>query len=100
MLNALQFKRGANASTSVDVDTIWKERRKELYGEGFAIGDIKRLCKPLERTGEDQWSSTLTLPANSPRMMFPIPDWELDYNPYYKNSTEDYNKGQNDYWAR
>ena len=24
----------------------------------------------------------------------------IDYNPYYKNSTEDYNKGQNDYWAR
>lgn len=33
-------------------------------------------------------------------MMFPIPDDELDYNPYYKNSTADYNKGQNDYWAR
>ena len=100
VLNTLQEARNGYVSTSVDIDEIWKERRRELYGEGFALTDLKRLCKPLERTGEDQWSSTLTLPANSPRMMFPIPDDELEYNPFYKGSNADYNKGQNDYWAR
>lgn len=100
VLNALQKQRGGTISTKIDIDEIWKERRRELYGEGKALGDLKRYQKPLERTGSDQWSSTLTLPANSPRMMYPIPDDELDYNPNYKNSTADYNKGQNDYWAR
>ena len=100
VLNALQVKRGGNVSTEINIDEIWKERRRELYGEGFALTDLKRLNLPLHREGEDHWSSTLDLPADSPRMMFPIPDDELDYNPYYKNSTTDYNKGQNDYWAR
>ncbi|MGI6233224.1 MAG: RagB/SusD family nutrient uptake outer membrane protein [Prevotella sp.] len=100
VLNALQNKRNGTVSTEVNIDEIWKERRRELYGEGFAITDIKRLCKPLERTGEDQWSSVLTLPANSNRMMYPIPDAELNYNPYYSESDEAYNEGQNDYWAK
>lgn len=100
VLNALQKQRGGTVSTTIDIDEIWKERRRELYGEGRALGDLKRYQKPLERTGSDQWSSTLSLPANSPRMMYPIPDDELDYNPHYKNSTADYNQGQNDYWAR
>lgn len=100
VLNALQTKRGGTVSTEITIDEIWNERRRELYGEGFALTDLKRLNLPLHREGEDQWSSTKDLPADSPRMMFPIPDDELDYNPYYKNSTADYNKGQNDYWAR
>ncbi len=100
ILNTLQEKRGGSVSTELTIDEIWKERRRELYGEGFALTDLKRLNLPLHREGEDHWSSTLDLPADSPRMMFPIPDDELDYNPYYKNSTEDYNKGQNDYWAK
>jgi hypothetical protein len=100
VLNALQKQRGGSVSTSINIDEIWKERRRELYGEGRALGDLKRLQKPLERTGADQWSSTKSLPANSPRMMYPIPDWELDYNPHYKTSTADYNRGQNDAWAR
>ena len=100
ILNALQTQRGGSVSTTINIDEVWKERRRELYGEGFALGDLKRLCKGLERTGEDQWSSTLTLPANSNRMMYPIPDAELDYNPNYKNSDADYNLGQNDYWKK
>lgn len=99
VLNVLQKKRNGSISTIANIDEIWKERRRELYGEGFAPTDIKRLQKPLERSGADQWSSVKNLPSNSPRMMFPIPDAELLYNPYYK-TTGDYNKGQNDYWAK
>jgi len=100
VLNTLQNKRGGSVSASINIDEIWKERRRELYGEGFALTDLKRLQKPLERTGADQWSSVKHLDANSPRMMYPIPDDELLYNPYYKIDNTAYNKGQNDYWAK
>jgi hypothetical protein len=92
VLNTLQFKRGGTISTELTVDEVWKERRRELYGEGFALSDIKRLQKPLERVGDEHWSSVKTLPANSPRMMFPIPADELDYN---KSTTS---ADQNEYW--
>ena len=92
VLNALQSKRGGTISTTISVDEVWKERRRELYGEGFALPDIKRLQKPLERVGVEHWSNVTSLPANSPRMMFPIPLDELDYN---KVSTP---ADQNEYW--
>lgn len=92
ILNALQEKRGGTLSTQLTSDEIWKERRRELYGEGFALPDIKRLQKPLERVGEEHWTEVKSLPANSPRMMFPIPADELDYN---KNASE---ADQNEYW--
>ncbi|OAV68345.1 SusD family protein [Bacteroidales bacterium Barb6XT] len=92
ILNTLQAKRGGTLSTAISVDEVWYERRRELYGEGFALPDIKRLQKPLERVGDEHWSTVKTLPANSPRMMFPIPAEELDYN---KNTTE---ADQNEYW--
>lgn len=92
ILNKLQKKRNGTKSENVTIDEIWKERRRELYGEGFALPDIKRLQMPLERTGEDHWCSVVSLPANSPRMMFPIPADELDYN---KQADEN---DQNEYW--
>lgn len=94
ILNALRVKRGESQLTSAQFtsDEIWKERRRELYGEGFALPDIKRLQKPLERVGEEHWCDVISLPANSPRMMFPIPADELDYN---KSATSD---DQNEYW--
>ncbi|MDR2563084.1 MAG: RagB/SusD family nutrient uptake outer membrane protein [Prevotellaceae bacterium] len=92
VLNALQIKREGTVSTSISVDEVWNERRRELYGEGFALPDIKRLQKPLTRVGAEHWSEVKNLPANSPRMMFPIPDDELNYN---KNATA---ADQNEYW--
>lgn len=94
VLNTLQNKRKGSLSPSSTIDEIWKERRRELYGEGFALTDIKRLGKPLERTGQDHWSSTKSLPANSPRMMYPIPQDELDHN---SNTTA---ADQNEYWRQ
>lgn len=92
VLNVLQSKRNGTLSTEASIDEIWKERRRELYGEGFALTDIKRLRLPLTRTGSDQWSSVTYLPADSPRMMFPIPGDELEYNTV---ADED---DQNEYW--
>jgi hypothetical protein len=95
VLNKLQIARGA-APTAVTptIDDIWEERRKELYGEGFAIHDIKRLKKPLNRTGQDQWSGVKDLPANSERFMFPIPNTELLYNKALTAAD------QNEYWRQ
>lgn len=92
VLNMLQSKRDGTLSTTLSVDEVWFERRRELYGEGFALPDLKRLQKPLERVGEEQWSEVKSLPANSPRMMFPIPAAELDYN---DNAAD---ADQNEYW--
>lgn len=102
VLNALQVQRNGSISIAATMDEIYKERRRELYGEGLALMDIKRLQKPLTRSGDEHWcdSNVKSLAANSPRMMFPIPDTELKYNPFYKGSDADYNKGQNDYWAK
>ena len=38
-------------------DEIWKQRRIELWGEGFSMSDIMRLAKPVVRT---HGSSTMT----------------------------------------
>ncbi len=39
----------ANAPVKNLVDEIWRQRRIELWGEGFAMGDIMRLKKPVVR---------------------------------------------------
>lgn len=92
ILNTLQEMRDGKLSQTITIEEIWKERRRELYGEGFALQDIKRLQRSLERTGQEQWSLVKSLPSDSPRLMFPIPGDELDYN--NKTSNDD----QNDYW--
>lgn len=91
VLNTLQVARGASP-TEATLDNIWYERRKELYGEGFALNDMKRLQKPLRRVGPDQWAGVKELPANSPQFMLPIPNTEMFYN---KQLTGD---DQNEYW--
>lgn len=39
----------ANAPVKNLVDEIWRQRRIELWGEGFSMGDIMRLKKPVVR---------------------------------------------------
>lgn len=97
ILNTLQEARKGSVSTELTEDEIYLERRRELYGEGFALGDLKRMKRGVNRVGVDHWSSTMNLPAGSGKMMFPIPDNELLYNPHYKDN---YNAGQNDNWAK
>lgn len=60
------------------IDEILLERRKELYGEGFALLDIKRCQLPLERTGNHKYAGSLS--ANHPRFIFHIPQREIDAN--------------------
>lgn len=93
VLNALQVKRGATP-TDGSLENIYYERRKELYGEGFRLHDIKRLHQPLQRTDPEHWASVKDLPADSPRFMLPIPEVEMLYNKAL--TAED----QNEFWRK
>ena len=94
VLNALQVSRGATP-TDGSLENIYMERRKELYGEGFRLHDIKRLHQPLDRTQDpEHWATVNSLPADSPRFMLPIPDVEMLYNKALTNAD------QNEYWRK
>ena len=94
VLNALQVARGASP-TDGSLEKIYMERRKELYGEGFRLQDIKRLHQPLDRTQDpEHWASVKSLPADSPRFMLPIPDVEMLYNKALSAAD------QNEYWRK
>lgn len=90
-LNALQIKRGATP-TSATIENISIERRKEFYGEGFRLHDIKRLHQPLVRSPHKEHWAKIDLPADSPRFMLPVPENEMLFNDAI---TPDQ---QNEYW--
>ena len=94
VLNALQAARGATP-TDGTLENIYKERRKELYGEGFRLHDMKRLHQGLDRTPDpEHWASVKSLPADSPRFMLPIPEVEMLYNSALTPAD------QNEYWKK
>ena len=93
VLNALQAARGATP-TDGSLENIYYERRKELYGEGFRLHDIKRLHQPLQRTDPEHWASVKDLPADSPRFMLPIPEVEMLYNKALTPAD------QNEFWRK
>lgn len=69
------------------LERIWKERRKELYGEGFAMTDILRLGFIVN--GEKATRSNYhgiwvikDLKDNDDRYIYQIPQEEVDSNPH------------------
>lgn len=83
----IQNRASASAVKSVStgatlIGEILMERRKELVGEGFAAIDLLRTGTPLNRPNVEgpNWSPFLTLPAYDWRMIFPIPEAEMDSN--------------------
>lgn len=67
------------------IDEILLQRRIELWGEGFALLDIKRLKQPLNRpTGEGNHTVSMAtifeIPAEDPTFLFRIPQREIDAN--------------------
>jgi len=67
------------------ISEILLQRRIELWGEGFALLDIKRLKQPLNRPeGEGNHQLALaglfTLPAEDPKFLYRIPQDELNNN--------------------
>ena len=88
-LNALQTKRGATV-TAATLDNVRDERVRELFGEGFRLFDIKRYHIGFTRdAGQDPSmiqdnAKNLTLPADSPKFVWPIPTAEMEANPQMK----------------
>lgn len=89
ILFRIQKHRDPNATISTAtgeelLDEILVERRKEFYGEGFAIGDIKRLRKPLIRKGlhtiKGAGASGELYPADSHEFFLQIPQSEIQTN--------------------
>lgn len=77
----------APAATRNDMlERIWKERRKELYGEGYAMTDILRLgfiingAKATRSSYHGLWV-VKDLKDNDDRYIFQIPVEELNANP-------------------
>jgi hypothetical protein len=64
-------------------DEIWWQRRVELWGEGFAWGDIMRLEKPIVRSNSSNWPAEWAdqdVPARHEVMLWRIPQAEIEAN--------------------
>ena len=71
-------------AASVTVDDVWQQRRIELWGEGFAMFDLKRLHKGIDRNydGSNHYmSAKLTIPAGDKRWIYRITQSEIQENP-------------------
>lgn len=68
-INALRQRSSAALLADVTLNDILLERKRELAFEGFGIYDIKRTQ-----------SSVAGLPYNSPKLVMPIPQSEMDTN--------------------
>lgn len=69
-INTIRTRAGLDPLTAVTLEEVLLERRRELALEGFLLHDIKRLE-----------GSVGNLPWNSPNLILPIPQREIDANP-------------------
>lgn len=70
--------------SSVTVDDVWMQRRIELWGEGFAYFDLKRLNKGIDRTyagTNHEPTRIIAVPANDHRWNFDLPTVAYDEYP-------------------
>ncbi|MDX1909168.1 MAG: RagB/SusD family nutrient uptake outer membrane protein [Bacteroidia bacterium] len=74
--NTLRERAGLPAATAVTVDDILLERRRELAHEGFRIHDQRRTRQ-----------SVGSRPYNDPKLVFPIPQREINANPNLSQNT-------------
>lgn len=85
LLNELRALRGATPTSTTGsslVEEIILERRKELYGEGFAWFDLIRLQRGLKREGNHaDFGGHQVVPAKSWRFVYQIPTNEIINNP-------------------
>jgi hypothetical protein len=78
-LNKITANRGATALTSVNLDVILNERRKELMFEGFRFDDLMRNNRSIEKVDPKQGFDS-AIPYGDKRLAFPIPDDEVNAN--------------------
>ena len=64
-------------------DEIWWQRRVELWGEGFAWGDIMRLEKDVDRSNSNNWPKAWAsqgVKAGRDILLWRIPQSEIEAN--------------------
>ncbi len=91
LINALRRRAGLADWTLITfttkqalIDGILNERRKELAFEGHRRMDLLRKGLPLRSSGPAAGISTPCDPTNSPKVILPIPQREIDINPALK----------------
>ena len=85
LLNELRGLRNATLTQTIGsslLEEIITERRKELYGEGFAWFDLIRLQRGISREGNhSNFGGKTPVPARSWRFVYQIPQNEIINNP-------------------
>lgn len=103
-LNSLRGSRNPNSASfpSLVGDALMQaiklERHKELLGEGFRMSDLKRWKEGFKRSPAQNYSiinqnadvHLLSYPADDHRLVWPIPQGEIDVNPQIKNQQNPY----------
>ncbi len=63
------------------IDETVKQRRIELWGEGFSLNDYKRWKKGIDRTGSNHRADALfVFPAGDIRFVYQLPQREMETN--------------------
>lgn len=79
-INAIRSRAGVPAWDNLNLDMIWEERYREMCFEGRLMEDTRRFKKDVIIPPGYSDSGT-PLPWNSPRLILPIPQREMDVNP-------------------
>lgn len=88
-LNTYRYEGQSYKSTATSIEDfqneVWLQRRVELWGEGFAYFDLKRLKKPVQRIENGQTNYPLNarfnVAADAPNILWLIPQKEIEANP-------------------
>ncbi|MDJ1486265.1 RagB/SusD family nutrient uptake outer membrane protein [Cytophagaceae bacterium DM2B3-1] len=73
------FPESTIGSKEALIETIWKERRIELLGEGFRSNDLLRNLLPLPAKSSSSNSAPEVLPSQT-NYIFPLPNIEITTN--------------------
>lgn len=78
-INAIRSRAEAVEFVTLDLDIIFEERYRELCFEGRLLDDIRRFEKDVTIPDGPEAGDVLTW--DSPRLVLPIPQREIDINP-------------------
>lgn len=79
-VNAIRQRANVPLWDNLDLDMIWEERYRELCFEGRLMEDTRRFRRDV-MVPDGYSDSGTALPWNSPRLILPIPQREMDVNP-------------------
>lgn len=78
-LKKFQTLRGRPSDSTISLDIILAERRREFFGEGYRYFDLKRNALPIVKG--TNCTQDCSVPANDRLFVIPIPFYEININP-------------------